>query len=82
MPPHSRLEKGNQMTTQYIAAKEELDAVEIMADILILKEAANVIQKWQAPNRVNAAAVAIIECDLMRSGLSDKLYHEHGIIAS
>lgn len=75
-------EDGTYKTTeQYVAECEATDAAAIMADILILKCAADVIKKWQSPTRVHAAAVAIIECDLMASGLSDKLWKEHGIVA-
>jgi len=75
-------EDGSYKTTeQYIAEIEATEAADIMADILILKCAADAIKKWQNPNRVNAAAVAIIECDLMASSLSHKLYTDHGIVA-
>lgn len=79
--PESIPRKGSPMAEQYIADKETKDAADLMADILILKSAADVIKKWQNPGRPHAAAVAMIECDLMASGLKEKLWKEHGIIA-
>lgn len=65
----------------YVSDRKDIEAVEMMADIMILREAADVIKKWQNEKRPHSAAVAIIECDLMASNLTDKLYQDYGVIA-
>lgn len=76
-------EDGTYKTTaQYIAEIEAADSADLMADMLILKGAVDVIKKWRKGETDYAANVAMAQCALMASDMSQKLYREYGVIAS
>lgn len=75
-------EDGSYKTTaQYVAECDAEDAATLMGDMLILKTASDVIKKHRNGETDYAANVAMIQCDLMASKMSQRLYEEYGVIA-
>lgn len=75
-------EDGSYKTNeQYIAETQSAECATLMADMLILKTAADVIKNRRKGETDYAANVAIIQCDLMASGMSHELWERYGVVA-